>query len=567
MSTDPASTNQNLLSQEFPLLADRWVGLGAWCTLWNAQGQLIDPVRQGSTFWKTLWNKGRSLRQELAEAVRGATGGLPASGTPATATRTLLRIEGLRVDCTPIGLHANEKCIVAVCSVSPQCQWGEEFARLCSQLQLDEQLMCTWFGAEPRLSPAQVGSVVALIQRSFQNAADCLTRQSEIDEVTEQLGDAYEELNLNYRVGATMRVTQQPRTYFTQLFEELAKTTPFTTLAAVLYDTDVLDPNDRLIIGGEPIIDESGVLRIAEDLRAAVKQSRNALIINRPSEYPQLKWASGWLERAILVPIICNQARMGVVLVCNHNRDVDFNSTDVRLLHSVVDRSAIYLENVLLYADLNKLLMGLLHALVSSIDAKDPYTCGHSNRVALISKCLAEKAGVPAQESERLYLGGLLHDVGKIGISEIILCKPGRLTPSEVVEMQKHPEIGRNILSGITQLQDILPAVLHHHEWLSGAGYPGGLAGDQIPWVAKVVGLADAFDAMTTRRKYREALPLNAAMAEIRRFAGTQFCPVLVDGLVALVAEGLADRLKGIPKIPAFDNVYTKWIRRADLLT
>jgi len=123
-----------------------------------------------------------------------------------------------------------------------------------------------------------------------------------------------------------------------------------------------------------------------------------------------------------------------------------------------------------------------------------------------------------------------------------------------------------NILSGITQLQDIIPAVLHHHEWLSGAGYPGKLAGDQIPWVARVVGLADAFDAMTTRRKYREALPLNAAMAEIRRFAGTQFCPILVDSLVALVEEGLPDRLKGIPKIPAFGNVYTKWIRRADVL-
>ena len=558
MSTDPGAANQDLLSQEFPFLADRWVGLGAWCTLWNAQGQLIDPVGQGSSFWKTLWNKGRRLQQELAEAVRECA--------DEPATKTILGIEGLQVDCTPIGLYANQKCIVAVCSVHPQCEWAEEFARLCSQLQLDEQLMRTWFSAQPRLSPAQVGSVVALIQRSFQSAGDCLTRQMEIDDVTQQLGDAYEELNLIYRVGATMRVTQQPRTYFSQLFEDLAKTTPFTTMAAILYDTDVLDPNDRLIIGGEPIIDEPGVLRIAEDLRAAVKQTRNALIINRPSEYPQLEWAAGWLERAILVPIISNQALMGVVLVCNHNRDVDFDSTDVRLLHSVVDRSAIYLENVLLYADLNKLLMGLLHALVSSIDAKDPYTCGHSNRVALISRCLAEKAGVPVHEAERLYLGGLLHDVGKIGISESILCKPGKLTPSEVVEMQKHPEIGMNILSGITQLQDIIPAVLHHHEWLNGAGYPGGLAGDQIPWVARVVCLADAFDAMTTRRKYREALPLNAAMAEIRRCSGTQFCPLLVDGLVALVAEGLTDRLKGIPKIPAFDNVYTKWIRRADVV-
>ena len=131
MSTDQAAVNQELLSQEFPFLADHWVGLGAWCTLWNAQGHLIDPIGQSSSFWKTLWNKGRGLRQELAEAVRECA--------DEPATKTILGIEGLRVDCTPIGLHANEKRIVAVCSVGPHCEWGEEFSRLClrpGQLQL-----------------------------------------------------------------------------------------------------------------------------------------------------------------------------------------------------------------------------------------------------------------------------------------------------------------------------------------------------------------------------------------------------------------------------------------------
>ncbi|MCH7567348.1 MAG: response regulator, partial [Nitrospirae bacterium] len=171
-------------------------------------------------------------------------------------------------------------------------------------------------------------------------------------------------------------------------------------------------------------------------------------------------------------------------------------------------------------------LKAVLRAMANAIEARaGEYTLRHVEAVNAYSQALGLELEWDQDDLESLEFGAILHDVGKIGISELILCKPGRLTPSEVAEMQKHPEIGRNILCGITQLQDILPAVLHHHEWLNGAGYPGGLASDQIPWVAKVVGLADAFDAMTTRRKYREALPLNAAMAEIRRFSGTQFCP------------------------------------------
>ncbi len=569
MSTDLHAANRDLLSREFAELADNWANLGVWCTLWNTGtagmnppkggGQLACPIPQTSMLWKTLWNKGQGFRNEIARAVRACT--------DRPGTTPLFNIDGLDIHCLPVDDLSRDAKTVAVCCIREHCAWTEDFSRLCSQWHLDEQLLHKWFDQQPRFSENRITHALALIQQSLRSMLTFARGQAEINEMTTQLSDAYEELNLIYRVGAMLRVTQQPRDYFSQLFEDLAKTTPFTTMAAILYDTEVLDPDNRLIIGGEPIVDAPGVLKIADDLLAATKKSRNALIINHLQDYPKLDWARNWLQRAMVVPIICNQSLMGMVLVFNNNRDIDFNSTDVRLLHSVIDRSAIYLENVLLYGDLNKLLMGLLHALVSSIDAKDPYTCGHSNRVALISQRLAEKTGLSAPQAERVYLSGLLHDVGKLGISELILCKPGRLTPEEVEEMRRHPEIGTRILSGITQLNDIIPAVLHHHEWLNGRGYPHGLVGDDIPWMAKVVGLADAFDSMTMGRKYREALPVASAMAEIRRFAGTQFCPRLVDALIAVVGEGLPDRLKNITTTTAFDSVYSTCARRVETIS
>lgn len=556
MSSSPNTPDVDLLADEFACLAEGWGELGMWCTLWNDRGQPGSAVPHTPAFWRTLWNRGQGLRNELSQILR-STGG-QRTGT------ALLDIEGLRLHCIPLNDHAPHNPIVVVCRIREGCAWDEELSRLCSTWQLDEQLLRGWFEEHPRLADGKVEKALSLIEQTLRRTLELSCRQAEVNHMTTQLADTYEELNLIYRAGATMRVTRRPRGHFAQLFDDLARTTNFTTMTAVLYDTEVLDPDDRLIIGGEPIVDEAGALKIADYLESLVLPSRNALVINRLADHPRLSWAGAWLERLIVVPIVCHQETLGLVVVFNQRGNVDFNSTDVRLLNAVVDRSAVYLENVLLYGDLNKLLMGLMHALISSIDAKDPYTCGHSNRVALISQRIARKTGAAAEQADRVYLSGLLHDVGKIGISELILCKPGKLTSEEMEEMKRHPEIGGRILSGIRQLDDIIPGVLHHHEWINGSGYPAGLAGDQVPWMARVVGLADAFDAMTTGRKYRQALPLAAAMAEIRRFAGTQFCPRLVDTLIILVNEGLVEELKNVRKTPAFESVYTKWSRRVE---
>jgi len=184
--------------------------------------------------------------------------------------------------------------------------------------------------------------------------------------------------------------------------------------------------------------------------------------------------------------------------------------------------------------------MGLMHSLTSAVDAKDAYTCGHSERVALLSRHVAKELGISDSEVEQIYIAGLLHDVGKIGVPESVLQKTGKLTNEEFDLMKKHPEIGAKILQDVRQIQQIIPGVLHHHERYDGNGYPARLAGEDIPLMGRIICLADCFDAMTTNRTYRRALPIEVALAEIRRCAGTQFDPRLRKYFCAPVPTDIA---------------------------
>jgi HD-GYP domain-containing protein (c-di-GMP phosphodiesterase class II) len=220
-------------------------------------------------------------------------------------------------------------------------------------------------------------------------------------------------------------------------------------------------------------------------------------------------------------------AIIGLMVAVNRVDKPDFDSTDVKLFTSVASGCAVFIENGKLFNDLKELFVGSLKALTNSIDAKDPYTRGHSERVALISRWIAERVAEhePLEDDQihKIYLAGLLHDIGKIGINESVLCKNGKLTPEEWACICRHPSIGAGILRGIKQMREIVPGVLCHHERVDGRGYPEGLRGDEIPLTGKIVGLADSFDAMTSRRTYRDAMSVEHALDEIRKGLGTQF--------------------------------------------
>jgi HD-GYP domain-containing protein (c-di-GMP phosphodiesterase class II) len=174
------------------------------------------------------------------------------------------------------------------------------------------------------------------------------------------------------------------------------------------------------------------------------------------------------------------------------------------------------------------------------VDAKDGYTHSHSHRVARYAATMATEVGIEGDRLEQIRTAGVLHDVGKIGIPDAILLKPGRLTEHEFEEMKRHSEFGRDIIAGAGMLE-VATWVLHLHERFDGHGYPSGLAGDDIPLESRILHVADAFEAMTSSRTYRKALPTAEAIARIEKSSGTQFDPELAALLVKLVASGRID--------------------------
>jgi putative nucleotidyltransferase with HDIG domain len=182
-----------------------------------------------------------------------------------------------------------------------------------------------------------------------------------------------------------------------------------------------------------------------------------------------------------------------------------------------------------------------MEGLAATVDARDAYTAGHSRRVRNISLAVGAELGLAAEEMEVLGQAALLHDIGKIAIPDAILLKPDRLAPEEWKVMQTHAEEGARIIERLGFVEQVVPVIRHHHERLDGSGYPDGLRADAIPLLARIVHLADAFDSMVTTRVYRPARDSAAALAEIRRATGSQFCPLVVDGLERAFAAGRVD--------------------------
>lgn len=178
---------------------------------------------------------------------------------------------------------------------------------------------------------------------------------------------------------------------------------------------------------------------------------------------------------------------------------------------------------------LEKAYLESIQTLRYTVEAKDTYTRGHSDRVSEYSVLIGKHAGLSDNDLKNLQIGGLFHDVGKIGVPDAILQKESKLTDDEYSEIKNHPSIGAHILSTATIFKDMIPIVKHHHEKYDGTGYPGKLAGENIPYLARIAAIADSFDAMTSRRTYRDSLPIETVISEFRRCKGTQFDPKLTD--------------------------------------
>jgi HD-GYP domain-containing protein (c-di-GMP phosphodiesterase class II) len=198
-----------------------------------------------------------------------------------------------------------------------------------------------------------------------------------------------------------------------------------------------------------------------------------------------------------------------------------------------------YIERLKEAAEENReLFLGSIRMLAAAIDEKDPYTRGHSGRVAKYSTLIGQELGLPAPELDRLKISALLHDVGKIGVEDRVLKKPGALTPEEFELMKQHTVKGANIMRPVSQLKEMLPGIELHHEHMDGRGYPYGLQGPQIPLMARIIGVADTLDAMTTNRPYQSAMDLDFALNKIKALGGTKFDVVIVNALESTINAG-----------------------------
>ena len=256
---------------------------------------------------------------------------------------------------------------------------------------------------------------------------------------------------------------------------------------------------------------------------------------NDPSPRPLAVAGDGDIRNAVVAPVVLRKNFNGVMFVAN--KDGDFDHDDADAIISVGSHAAVAVENARLRRELQRAYLGTVSALADAMEAKDAYTQGHCDQVAHLARLTSERLRLSDDDRAVVAYAALLHDIGKIGVSDGILNKPGALLPEERALMHSHVRVGRDLIRHVPVLEPVADAVLHHHEWYDGTGYPDGLADEAIPIAARVVGAVDAYCAMISVRSYKEAYSEERARAELSHCAGTQFDPHVVEALLAVLAS------------------------------
>jgi putative nucleotidyltransferase with HDIG domain len=284
-------------------------------------------------------------------------------------------------------------------------------------------------------------------------------------------------------------------------------------------------------------------LNFGEGIAGWVAQHGKPLLVNSPRKDP--RFFKGVDERTefktrniICVPVKVKKKLIGVLEAINKKGKGRFDREDLTLLTSLADQVAIALDNSRLYEELEEMFFQTAESLADAIEKRDPYTGGHTQRVTLYSQAIAKYLQLEPLEKKWLKIASVLHDIGKIGVEDDILKKRGRLTPEEFNVIKRHSDMGAEILEHIRQLREIVPGVKYHHEHVDGKGYPNGLRGKEIPILAKIVAVADTYDAMTTDRPYRKAMEKEGAIEELKRCSGTQLDKEVVEAFIQAYQRG-----------------------------
>jgi HD-GYP domain-containing protein (c-di-GMP phosphodiesterase class II) len=450
-------------------------------------------------------------------------------------------LPGVLLAAIGYGQRRQSNAVIVLAAKASTFKLSEDVVRVCSRLGLDGIWLSQAADELPTYLDESIQRHARMLLAMTRDQMRLENLQGELDSLSGQLSDTYEELSLVYQISSGMRINRRANDFFKQVCLDVLEVMGVQGMGVALIGEHAA--SQEPVLYGPLSLPPGTVHRLAEELLPILCARKSPLLLNQLSQHKNFAWLSENARQILAVPLQRQEQVLGCLFALN-KLEGEFDSQDSKLLTSISNESAIYLENALLFDDVHGLMMGLLHSLTSAVDAKDAYTCGHSERVAILAKQLTLEAGLPDALAERVYMAGLLHDVGKIGVPENVLQKTGRLTPDEFEKMKKHPEIGARILKDIKQINDLLPGVLHHHERFDGQGYPAGLTSDNIPLMGRIICLADCFDAMTSNRTYRKALPLEVALMEIRRCSGTQFDPVLTESFLRIGAEKFRELLR-----------------------
>jgi hypothetical protein len=356
--------------------------------------------------------------------------------------------------------------------------------------------------------------------------ADECRRQGELDQMAGELSDRYEELHLVYAIDRQVQDMDSGEDVFGSLLESWAEH----------MDADVaafIKPGENLCVSAtnlsKPIHNLDLVLvEMRGDLYRFAHSSRQPIVMNDPADPRRAYIFTDMPFKILCCPVFQDKSVVAILVLLNHAHKEDFSNSDRKLGEVLANHLSSLSRMHSMLAETSKFNQQMAAALIEAVEAKDPYTRGHSERVHYIAMEIGRALRLPARELDNLFWGSLLHDVGKIGIPDAVLCKPGRLTRDEFTFIMVHPERSYEILRHIDRLKGAVPGARHHQEKYDGTGYPHGLAGNDIPYNARIIAVADTYDSITSSRAYRAGRSHEVAMAEIVRVAGTQLDPGVI---------------------------------------
>ncbi len=494
----------------------REIGTPVW--RFDLEGRLITGPSVAGVLG--LWLRSAHLTERITAEVRGWAGGAEPEFTELFPGFWLMPIAETRRRRT-VGY------LVAV-AIGSEALESDEFTLGCVSACIDQPSARRALLDSASMTRDESNRTLSMLRWMHADLEVYAKGQTALETFTTQLSESYETIHTVYEIGRSMSGLNEPDRFIELVIDRVQKTLEFGWVAVMIKPRDS-DAAPRLYLAGDPGCD-------TELLRTAITSVGHDPLSDSCTISPLRAEDPASIGPQIVTRSVGRNGMASGLMAAGAKGGIDpqVSSYETLLLEAAGGYLTAFLENVELYDDQRQTFMGTIQAMTAAIDAKDRYTCGHSERVAYLSAELARSSGLDEALCERIHVAGLVHDVGKIGVAEAVLCKPGRLTDDEFDQIREHPEIGHRILAGIPSLKDILPGVMHHHERIDGKGYPHGLAGEDIPLMAKIIGVADTFDAMSSTRSYRPAMNRDQVLAEMRRCAGTQLDASLVDVFLTL---------------------------------